>query len=406
MTVVVYAIPVLTDNALRYLRGVARLPEVRLGVISHKPLLAFPRDLQTRILAHRAVPNALDPDVLTLAVQQIAQRLGRVDRLLGMLEQIQGPLAEVRHRLDIPGMMPEAARNFRDKDRMKAVLRDAGLPVARSRLVTEPADLKRLTDEVGFPIVVKPLQGAGARGTFRVEDGDQLKKTMAQIPASRQSPWQAEEFVRGEENTFETIFTDGKPRWWSGTRYLPGPLTVLENPWIQYTVLLPAEPETDFLEFRDINFQALKTLGLETGISHMEWFRREDGSMVISEVGARPPGVHIMPLNTYAHRRDIIQMWGPLMVRGEFAPPRRVAASGAAFFRGQGRGSRVVNVHGLDEAQQEVGQLVVERQLPRLGQPRASGYEGEGWAIVTHPETEQVAHALKRLVSLVQVELG
>jgi hypothetical protein len=254
--------------------------------------------------------------------------------------------------------------------------------------------------------VVKPLQGAGARGTFRVEDGDQLKQTMAQIPASKASPWQAEEFVRGEENTFETIFTGGKPRWWSGTRYLPGPLTVLENPWIQYTVLLPAEPETDFLEFRDINFAALKTLGLETGISHMEWFRREDGSMVISEVGARPPGVHIMPLNTYAHRRDIIQAWGPLMVRGEFDPPRRVAASGAAFFRGQGTGSRVVNVHGLDEAQKEVGHMVVERQLPRLGQPKASGYEGEGWAIVTHSETKAVSHALKRLVSLVRVELG
>jgi hypothetical protein len=406
MTVVVYAIPVLTDNALRYLRGVARLPEVRLGVVSHKPLMAFPRDLQTRILAHRTVSNALDSDVLTAAVAQISQRLGKVDCLLGMLEQIQGPLADVRQRLGIPGMSPEVARNFRDKDRMKAVLREAGLPVARSRLVTEPGDLKKLTDEVGFPIVVKPLQGAGARGTFRVEDGDQLKQAMAQIPASKHNPWQAEEFVKGEENTFETIFAEGKPRWWSGTRYLPGPLTVLENPWIQYTVLLPAEPETDFLEFRDLNFAALRALGLETGLSHMEWFRRADGSMVISEVGARPPGVHIMPLNTYAHQRDLIQAWGALMVRGEFDPPRRVAAAGAAFFRGQGGGSRVVAVHGLDEAHREVGSLVVERQLPRIGQPRASGYEGEGWAIVTHPETRAVAHALERLVALVRVELG
>ncbi|MDA8020895.1 MAG: ATP-grasp domain-containing protein [Thermoanaerobaculia bacterium] len=406
MTVVVYAIPVLTDNALRYLRGVARLPEVRLGVVSHKPLLAFPRDLQTRVLAHRTVANALDPDILTEAVQQISRRLGRVDRLLGMLEQIQGPLAEVRRRLDIPGMSPEVARNFRDKDRMKAVLREAGLPVARSRRITQPSDLEKLTDEVGFPIVVKPLQGAGARATFRVENGDQLLQTMSQIPAAPENPWQAEEFVRGEENTFETIFTQGKPRWWSGTRYLPGPLTVLENPWIQYTVLLPAEPETDFLEFRDINFAALKALGLKTGLSHMEWFRRDDGSMVISEVGARPPGVHIMPLNTYAHQRDIIQAWGALMVRGEFDPPRRVAAAGAAFFRGQGRGARVVGVHGLDEAQREVGALVVERQLPSLGQPKASGYEGEGWAIVTHPETRTVAHALSRLVELVRVELG
>lgn len=406
MKVVVYVIPVLTENALRYLRGVARLPEVRLGVISQKPLLAFPPDLRRRILFHQQVPDALDADVLTQAVRGISHRLGEVHRLLGMLEQIQGPLAEVRSRLGIPGMDPVTARNFRDKDRMKAVLRDAGLPVARSRRVTSGADLAALAEEVGFPIVVKPLQGAGARATFRVESGDELRKTMKEIPATPANPWQAEEFVRGQENTFETIVVDGEPVWWSGTRYLPGPLTVLENPWIQYTVLLPAEADDDFLAFRDLNFAALRALGLETGLSHMEWFQREDGSMVISEVGARPPGVHIMPLNSYAHRRDLIEAWGRLMVRGEMEPMERVAAAGAAFFRGQGGGNRVVRVRGLEEAQREVGAHVVERQLPHVGQPRSSSYEGEGWAIVTDRSTEVVAHALERLVSLVRVDLG
>lgn len=406
MKVVVYVIPILTENALRYLRGVARLPEVRLGVISQKPLLAFPADLRRRILFHQQVPDALDADVLTRAVRGISRRLGEVDRLLGMLEQIQGPLAEVRSRLGIPGMDPETARNFRDKDRMKAVLRDAGLPVARSRRVTSAGDLEALAGEVGFPIVVKPLQGAGARATFRVESGDGLRETMRRIPATHANPWQAEEFVQGQENTFETIFVGGEPVWWSGTRYLPGPLTVLENPWIQYTVLLPAEADDDFLAFRDLNFAALRALGLDTGLSHMEWFQREDGSMVISEVGARPPGVHIMPLNSYAHRRDLIEAWGRLMVRGEVEPMERVAAAGAAFFRGQGEGNRVVGVRGLDQAQREVGAHVVERRLPHVGQPRSSSYEGEGWAIVTDRSTEVVAHALERLVSLVRVDLG
>ncbi len=403
---VAYVIPILTENSLRYLRGVARLPEVRLGVVSHRPASAFPPDIQSRILVHRRVDNALDSDVLTTAVADIGRRLGGVDRLLGMLEQIQGPLADVRANLGVPGMQPEAARNFRDKDRMKAVLRDAGLPVARSRRITAPSHLAALAEEVGFPIIVKPLEGAGARSTFRVENAAQLADTMRQIPASPERPWQAEEFVTGRENTFETVFIDGEPVWWSGTRYLPGPLDVLENPWIQYTVLLPAEPEEDFLAFCDLNTAALKVLGLETGLSHMEWFHRADGSMVISEVGARPPGVHIMPLNSYAHRHDMIQAWGQLMVRGEFAAPRRVAASGAAFFRGQGDGQRVTGIRGLAAAQEEVGHCVVERQLPHIGHPRSSSYEGEGWAIVCDEKTEVVAHALARLVSLVRIDLG
>ena len=37
--------------------------------------------------------------------------------------------------------------------------------------------------------------------------------------------------------------------------------------------------------------QALGALGMGTGLTHMEWFLRADGSAIVSEVGARPPGV-------------------------------------------------------------------------------------------------------------------
>ena len=66
----------------------------------------------------------------------------------------------------------------------------------------------------------------------------------------------------------------------------------------------------------------------------------------------------------------------------------------------------MVAVRGLEQAQREVGNLVVEVKLPRKGQPRAGGYEGDGYAIVRHPETAVVEEALKRIVSRVRVELG
>ena len=47
------------------------------------------------------------------------------------------------------------ARNFRDKDRMKAALRAAGVPVARSRLIESEAELdrriKELAERRGMP---------------------------------------------------------------------------------------------------------------------------------------------------------------------------------------------------------------------------------------------------------------
>ncbi|MDX1507146.1 MAG: hypothetical protein R3358_02620, partial [Woeseiaceae bacterium] len=149
----------------------------------------------------------------------------------------------------------------------------------------------------------------------------------------------------------------------------------------------------------------LKALGLQTGLSHMEWFRLPDGRIAISEVGARPPGAQITSLLSYAHDIDFYRAWPRLMVFGEFdAPPRRYAA-GAAYIRGQGRGS-VRRIHGLGEAQKRFGDVVVEAKLPREGQPPSDSYEGDGYVIVRHPDTQVVEHALTEIVKTIRVELA
>jgi hypothetical protein len=40
------------------------------------------------------------------------------------------------------------------------------------------------------------------------------------------------------------------------------------------------------------------------------------------------------------------------------------------------------------------------------GQPKVRSYEGEGYAIVRHHDTSVVEQAIRRLVSLVRVEVG
>lgn len=407
MRTVVFVLPFFGENARRYLHAFAQLEGARLGIISQQPLEALPPGKRASVGALVQVGDVMDAEQLVAACGVLQGRLGSVDRLVGMLEQTQVPLAIARERLGIHGLWADAARNFRDKDRMKAVLREAGLPVARSRRVTAPEHLRSLVEEVGFPVVVKPLEGLGSRATFRVTDGEGMERALSQMNPSPTNVWQAEEFVRGEENTLEAVTIGGRTAWWSGTRYRPGPLTVLENPWIQYTVCLPRrEDAPEFEDFAPVSERALKALGLEDGLSHMEWFRRADGTAVISEVAARPPGVHIMPMMSRAHGFDMIRAWAELTSFERFEPRERTLALGCAFFRGQGAGDRVVQVTGLAEAQAEIGELVVDARLPRPGQRRSDTYEGEGWAMVADPQTARVEHALARLVGLVRVRMG
>ena len=93
------------------------------------------------------------------------------------------------------------------------------------------------------------------------------------------------------------------------------------------------------------------------------------------------------------------------MIFGTFDRPVRKYAVGIAFLRGQGIG-RIKAVHGLDTVEHEMGNLVVDVKLPVPGAIPASSYEGDGYIIVRHPETSVVEKALKRLITVVRVELG
>jgi len=406
MRSVIFVAPLFREGSNRFLRAFASLPDVRLGVLSLESAVRMEPSLRSRVHAHYQIRDCMDVGELVRGCRGMAAALGGVDRLVAHLEELQIPVADTREVLGLEGMHGGAARNFREKSRMKEVLRAAGISVARSRLVTSAAQIAAFIAEVGYPIVLKPPAGLGARATFCVRGSAELETAIARLGPSEAAPAQVEEYVAGRESTCETVSIGGRHVWRSGTHYLPGPLEVLENPWMQYCVLLPRdENDPNFRIFDAVNGRALDALGMGTGISHMEWFLRQDGTPMVNEVGARPPGANIMPLMSHAYGCDMWAKWAELIAHDRFTAPIRQRAAGTAFFRGQGRG-RVKAVHGLAEAHREVGSYVVDRKLPELGQAKAQSYEGEGWAVVAHESTAVVMHALKRLVELVRIEYG
>lgn len=406
MIPVIFVAPRLSDNASRMVEAIGALPGVQLGVISTDWVEhAAPRTRDV-IVQHWRVDDVLDVPQLQHAVNEVAARIGGVEKLFGAYEQLQVPLAEVREAMGIPGLSVRAALNFRDKSRMKDVLRAHKLPCARHALVEKFVDAIAFAERVGFPLVIKPQAGAGALSTYRVDDAHSLSEALDLTRPSATQPVMLEEFITGSEHSFETISIDGRAVWHSLTHYHPTPLEVLRNPWIQWVVVLPRE--VDHPMFDDIKAsatEALTALGQTTGLSHMEWFRRADGSVAISEVAARPPGAQITTLMSRACDIDFVSAWATLMVYGEFEVPERKFAVGAAFLRGQGAGV-VRHVNGIDRVHEELGALVCDVKLPEIGQPPAATYEGDGFIILRHPETAVVERAVRRVVALVHVELG
>jgi biotin carboxylase len=405
MVVAAFVAPFLLPATARFVATAATLPDVSLAVITTEPAERLSQQLKVQLDGHWRVDDPLDPEQLVWAVRGLSQQLGPVERLVGALEQLQVPLAYARGQLGIDGMDLQTALNVRDKSRMKTVLREAGVPCARHQLVTDASEAFGFAEAVGFPLVAKPPAGAGAQATYRLDDMTALQGWLQAIPPHAEAPGLLEEFLVGEEHTFDSVTVGGQTVFSSIADYHPTPLEVLRQPWIQWTVVLPRElddPRYDGIW--EIGPAALQALGVRDALTHMEWFRRPDGSVAVSEVAARPPGAQISSMLGYVHDVDFYRAWAELVIHGTFEVPERRYAAGTAYLRGQGRG-RVRAVHGVEDVQREVGHLVVEARLPEIGQPASSSYEGEGYVIVRDPNTDVVRDALHRIISMIRVEL-
>ncbi len=104
-----------------------------------------------------------------------------------------------------------------------------------------------------------------------------------------------------------------------------------------------------------------------------------------------------------AHGIDPYRAWARAVVDGELdAPWKRKFAVGCAFLRGMGQG-RVASVTGLHEVHESVGKLIAEAKMPTVGAMKADSYEGDGYVVIRHEDTEVVKRALKLVIDTVRV---
>ena len=322
MVVAAFVAPYLLEATSRFVLSAARLPDVRLAVITTSPSDQLSPELKEALVGHWQVADALDPQQIVDAVRGLSGQIGQVERLIGALEQLQVPLAQARDVLGIEGMSERVATNVRDKSQMKTVLAAAGVPCARHQLIHRTEQAVAFRDLVGYPMVAKPPDGAGAKATFRLDNDADFDSWLV---AARHDPgevWLLEEFLVGREHTFDSVTLGGETIWASISDYEPPPLEVLRTPWVQWTVLLPRDVSgPEYAGIRSAGPAALRALGVTDAFSHMEWFERPDGSVAISEVGARPPGAQLASMIGFSHDVDFYAAWAELVIKGSFAIP-------------------------------------------------------------------------------------
>jgi biotin carboxylase len=238
---------------------------------------------------------------------------------------------------------------------------------------------------------LKPIAGAGSADTYRVESADDLR---AVLPRLRHvSTVSVEEFVDGEEYTFDTITIDGNIAYYNVAWYRPRPLIARSNEWISPQVIALRDVNDPALaDGIRMGFDVIKALEFGSGFTHMEWYRKADGEVVFGEIGARPPGAHQVDQMKYACDFDVFRAWGSAICNGSLdANIERKYNVATIYKRAQGIG-RISRIEGIDELQRRFGEHVVWNTLLPPGTPRRDWLNtlvSDGFIMLRHPDLDE-----------------
>lgn len=133
-----------------------------------------------------------------------------VDGVFCHAVEIPGITARVAQALNTPGLTPEIADRATNKAQRIQRFKEAGVPCADFRFAVSKAELTAAARELGFPLVIKPVDNAGSRGVRIVTQAADLEAAYEEACGfSQQAGVLLEEVLSGPEISTEAVVFQG-----------------------------------------------------------------------------------------------------------------------------------------------------------------------------------------------------
>ena len=367
----------------QFARGLAEVGVEVLGVGDGVP----DPELRRWLSGYLEVPSLLDEvDVIERVHRWV--RGQAIEGVLANWEPLVMTAARLNERLGLPGMSVDAVRGFRDKQLMKERVAAAGVRVPRAARVRSIEDVWSAMEVTGYPAIIKPISGAGSADTYKVESKAELTQILPKMRHVTEAI--CEEFITGEEFTYDTLCIGGTPVYESVTQYFPNALEMRSHEWISPIMISVRDLDQPHVRAGlELGRTALRALGMGDGMTHMEWFRTAAGEVVFGEVACRPGGACVVDLMNYTSDVDLFREWARVATHHTFAgTPARKYNVGIVFKRAQGQG-RIRQITGLTEYYERYRPYIVEDTLLRPGSPRRDWKAtllSDGYLVIRHPD--------------------
>ncbi|MDP2719101.1 MAG: ATP-grasp domain-containing protein, partial [Dehalococcoidia bacterium] len=277
----------------------------------------------------------------------------RINGVMTLANDVPLTVARVAEELGLPGITVASARLASDKLAMKEKFSSDGVPVPEFREVFSSKDVAGAANDWGFPVVIKPVDGRGARGVLRLIPSTDLDWAFTRArDISEQKRVMVERFIEGLQLSTESMVYQGQcyTASWSQRnyefldRFAP---YIIENGGV-----LPADLSNEDIDsVEKIVAQAATSLGIENGSVKGDIVMDKDGPKVI-ELAARLSGGYLatdqIPL---ARGVDLVKQTIKLAL-GESLDvaeliPRDLCKLGIRYFFPEP--GRIAAIHGFDE---------------------------------------------------------
>jgi biotin carboxylase len=315
-------------------------------------------------------------------------------------------MAYVAEKLGLPGIGYETALNFTNKHRMREITSKADGPNPSFYLVRNIAAAQSAASDLGYPVVVKPVDNQSSRGVHVVRTRDEVESAYTDaLRFTRLGDVLVEGFLDGIEITVESFCVDRMvfPVGISDKDHFP------HRPEVANRLTYPADFPAEILaRVREVNEKAIIALGMCTGITHAEYMVVRNEVYLI-EIAARGAGSrvysHIVPHLACAPIPSLYLrylMGEGLAFQMDTTPER---AANLAFFCF--RPGHVRAIDGVESAAQIPGveEILLEFQIgDRLAMP-TDDRSRHGLVLILGSNRKEVLEATQRAFSSVRVKV-
>lgn len=285
--------------------------------IGDQPYDDLSAELKGSLHEYYKVDNLEHYDEVYRAVAFFIFKYGRIDWLESNNEYWLERDARLRTDFHITsGFQAEEISRIKYKSKMKEFYTKAGIPVARYHLVDNLDGCRTFLQEVGYPVVVKPDNGVGAAGTYKITCDEDLVTFIDEYP--KHIPYIMEEFVNAQVNSYDAIINShGEPIFETGNVTLLSLMDVVNTKDDSLYFIHKELPE----DTRAAGRATVKSFGVKSRFVHFEFFRLKqdqeglgkEGDVVALEVNMRPCGGFTPDMINFAHSTNVYKIWADMI---------------------------------------------------------------------------------------------